>query len=114
MGSKVGFIYGMAPLQPLWVFYALRHFVSGGMCFLACVCGYLFLPELKGRSLEEVEVMFQAGLPLRKFNQYRGEDGVGAAISRLERLESDDDVLKAKARVLETERTKSDDGQGPS
>ncbi len=84
------------------------------MCFLACVCGYLFLPELKGRSLEEIEVMFQAGLPLRKFGQYRGEDGVGAAISRLERLESDDDVIKAKTRVLQTERAKSDDLQSAS
>lgn len=80
--SKVGFIYG-------------------SICFLALIWGYFFLPELKGRSLEEVEEMFAAKLALRKFRNYRGsEDGVGAAVSRLERLEGDQPSLaKIQVRV---------------
>lgn len=76
------------------------------MCFLSLICGYFFLPELKGRSLEEVDVMFQAGLPLRKFNKYRSEGGVGAAISRLERQDSEgDDVIKAKNLAMQRENS---------
>lgn len=71
------------------------------MCFLAFICGYLFIPELKGRSLEEVEVMFlESRLPLRKFGRYADEGGVGAAISKLERRDTQDpDVEKLTARV---------------
>jgi MFS transporter, SP family, sugar:H+ symporter len=75
LGSKVGFIYG-------------------SICFVALIWGYFFLPELKGRSLEELDEMFAAKLPLRKFRDYRSnEDGVGAAVSRLERLEGDDPAM---------------------
>lgn len=94
--SKVGFIYG-------------------SMCFLAFVCGYLFVPELKGRSLEEVEVMFlNKDLSLRKFGQYQtDEDGIGAAISKLERLDRDDpDVAKLAARVEQHDVAKDDARQG--
>jgi MFS transporter, SP family, sugar:H+ symporter len=75
LGSKVGFIYG-------------------SICFVALIWGYFFLPELKGRSLEELDEMFAAKLPLRKFRDYQSnEDGVGAAVSRLERLEGDDPAM---------------------
>jgi hypothetical protein len=75
LGSKVGFIYG-------------------SICFVALVWGYFFLPELKGRSLEELDEIFAAKLPLRKFRDYQSnEDGVGAAVSRLERLEGDDPAM---------------------
>lgn len=76
------------------------------MCFLALVCGYLFIPELKGRSLEEIEVMFfNSNLPLRKFGQYHSDEGgIGAAISRLERLDHDDpDIAKLAARVTHSD-----------
>ena len=70
--SKVGFIYG-------------------SICFLALVWGFFFLPELKNRSLEELEEMFAAKVPLRKFGDYQsGADGIGAAVSKLERLDEDD------------------------
>jgi hypothetical protein len=73
--SKVGFIYG-------------------SICFLALVWGYFFLPELKNRSLEELEELFAAKVPLRKFGKYEtSPDGVGAAMSRLERLDSNDPTI---------------------
>ena len=73
--SKVGFIYG-------------------SICFLALIWGYLFLPELKTRSLEELEELFAANVPLRKFGSYEASpDGVGAALSRLERLDSNDPTI---------------------
>ncbi|GKZ53135.1 hypothetical protein AnigIFM49718_005716 [Aspergillus niger] len=46
--SKVGFIYG-------------------SLAALGVVCGYFFLPELTGRSLEELEEMWQRRIPARKF-----------------------------------------------
>ena len=85
--SKVGFIYG-------------------SMCFLALIFGYFFVPELKERSLEEIEVMFlDSNLPLRKFGRYHSDEGgIGAAISKLERLDRDDpDVAKLTNRVVEDE-----------
>jgi hypothetical protein len=83
--SKVGFIYG-------------------SICFVGLAWGYFFLPELRGRSLEELEEMFAAKVPLRKFRDYQtNEDGVGAAVSRLERLEGDDpSVAKLHLRAGDT------------
>ena len=73
--SKVGFIYG-------------------SMSFLSLVFGYFFLPEVKGHSLEEIEDMFAARLPLRKFGQYESSStGMGAAITRLEQGDEPDPAL---------------------
>lgn len=33
------------------------------------VLTYFFIPELKGRTLEEVDQLFASGVPLRKFGQ---------------------------------------------
>lgn len=69
-------------------------FIYGSMCFLSLVWGYFFLPELKNRSLEELEDLFASGLPLRKFSQHvSGSEGVGAALTKLERLDSQDQSI---------------------
>ncbi|KAK2690691.1 hypothetical protein QWA68_010481 [Fusarium oxysporum] len=47
LGAKVGFIYG-------------------SFCVAMVVLAYFFIPELKGRSLEEVDQLFASGQPLRK------------------------------------------------
>lgn len=52
LGAKVGFIYGSIN----WVMVAVA---------------YLFIPEMKGRSLEEIDQLFESGAPLRKFAQVK-------------------------------------------
>ncbi|KAK7711540.1 hypothetical protein SLS63_012679 [Diaporthe eres] len=39
-------------------------------CWLAAAWVFFFLPEVKDRSLEEIDEMFEARLPARKFRQY--------------------------------------------
>ena len=48
LGGKVGFVYG-------------------SLCFGMNVAAYLVVPEMKGRSLEEIDALFAAGVPLRRF-----------------------------------------------
>ena len=78
------------------------------MCFIALIWGYFFLPELKNRSLEELEELFAAKIPIRKFGQYEtSPDGVGAAVSRLERLDSNDPTItKLHMSLDETEKVR--------
>ena len=50
--------------------------------------GWVFLPELKNRSLEEIDTMFEAKVPLRGFGRWQSRtDDVGAAISTVENME---------------------------
>ena len=42
--------------------------------------------------------MFENKVPLRKFGTYESVDGVGAAISRIERLDEDPSVTKLAHR----------------
>lgn len=46
------------------------------MSFLALIFGYFCIPELKGRSLEQVEKMFETGVPLRKIGQFQSDSSV--------------------------------------
>jgi MFS transporter, SP family, sugar:H+ symporter len=39
-------------------------------CLIAAVWVFFFLPEVKGRSLEEIDEMFEQRLPARKFRKY--------------------------------------------
>lgn len=39
-------------------------------CIIATLWVWLFLPETKGRTLEEIDEMFEARLPARKFRNY--------------------------------------------
>ncbi|KAK3714969.1 hypothetical protein LTR37_007459 [Vermiconidia calcicola] len=90
--SKVGFIYG-------------------SVCFAALVWGYLFLPEMKNRSLEELEDMFAARLPPRKFGSYEAEtNGVGAVVSNFERRESQDAIVAKLRAQAESSEIGRDDG----
>lgn len=42
-------------------------YIFGGFSVVSVVLCWLFLPELKGRSLEDIELLFESGTPLRKF-----------------------------------------------
>ncbi|PMB71827.1 High-affinity glucose transporter ght2 [Beauveria bassiana] len=48
LGGKVGFVYG-------------------SLCFAITVVSYLCMPEMKGRTLEEIDALFEAVVPLRHF-----------------------------------------------
>ncbi|KAL2691911.1 hypothetical protein Neosp_002303 [[Neocosmospora] mangrovei] len=50
LGGKVGFIYG-------------------SINFIMVVATFFFIPELKSRTLEEVDQLFASGAPLRKFSE---------------------------------------------
>ncbi|EQB57148.1 sugar transporter [Colletotrichum gloeosporioides Cg-14] len=55
LGSKVGFIFA-------------------GILVLAFVFTWFCIPECKGKSLEQIDRMFNEGVPLRKFGKYEPED----------------------------------------
>ncbi|KAI7759794.1 hypothetical protein LZL87_009117 [Fusarium oxysporum] len=64
LGAKVGFIYG-------------------SFCVAMVVLAYFFIPELKGRSLEEVDQLFASGQPLRKLGSLETRTADGAFESGL-------------------------------
>ncbi|KAF2180366.1 general substrate transporter [Zopfia rhizophila CBS 207.26] len=45
-------------------------YIWAGSNFLCVLFFYFFMPEMKGRSLEELDEIFEAGIPARKFKQY--------------------------------------------
>ncbi|KAJ5748754.1 uncharacterized protein N7511_010450 [Penicillium nucicola] len=57
--SKVGFIYG-------------------GLGFLGLVWAYFYLPDMAGRSLEELEIMWAEKIPARQFRKWKCPVHVGA------------------------------------
>ncbi|KAG0644968.1 Maltose transport MAL31 [Hyphodiscus hymeniophilus] len=48
-------------------------FFFGGLSALATVWCWFRLPETKGRTYEELDYMFEAGIPVRKFKNYKFE-----------------------------------------
>jgi SP family sugar:H+ symporter-like MFS transporter len=44
--------------------------IWGPSCFITVLWVYFYLPEIKDRTLEEVDEMFEARLPARKFRKY--------------------------------------------
>ncbi|ORY09995.1 MFS monosaccharide transporter-like protein [Clohesyomyces aquaticus] len=44
--------------------------IWGPSCLLTAIWVYFFLPEIKNRTLEEIDEMFEAKLPARKFRKY--------------------------------------------
>ncbi|QKX61315.1 uncharacterized protein TRUGW13939_08463 [Talaromyces rugulosus] len=49
-------------------------FIFGGLAILSFVFAYFCVPEMKGRSLEEINQMFQDGVPVRQFRTYNAAD----------------------------------------
>lgn len=52
LGGKVGFVYG-------------------SICVVMAILAFFFIPELKGRSLEEVDQLFASNAPLRNFGKIK-------------------------------------------
>lgn len=42
---------------------------KAGTCFLAFVWAYFRLPECKSRSYRELDILFERGIPARKFKE---------------------------------------------
>ena len=45
-------------------------YIWAGSNFCCVLFFYFFMPEMKGRSLEELDEIFEAGIPAREFKQY--------------------------------------------
>lgn len=48
----------------------IKGWIWGPSCFITVIWIYFFLPEIKNRTLEEIDEMFEAKLPARKFRKY--------------------------------------------
>lgn len=80
LGSKVGFIFG-------------------GLATASFFFAYLCVPEMKGRTLEEINWMFQDGVPIWKFGEYEApfERRTVSEIAVVE----DEDTMQGDAAHLE-------------
>ena len=52
---------------------AQTAFVFGGFAIVAVVWSYFFVPETKARTLAEIDEMYHANLPMRKWRGYKCE-----------------------------------------
>ncbi|KAK9323817.1 general substrate transporter [Lipomyces orientalis] len=68
---------GLGTLQPYfmnptkWNLKGYTGFVWGGTALLTFVWAYFRLPETKGRSYEEIDILFAKRVPARKFKTYQ-------------------------------------------
>lgn len=55
----------------------VQAFFWGSLSFLTTVWGFFRLPETKDRTFGEMDIMFQRGIPARKFASYNinADDG---------------------------------------
>lgn len=45
-------------------------YIWGGFAILSSIWAFFFMPELKGRNLEEIDQLFEANISARKFSDY--------------------------------------------
>ncbi|KAH8785131.1 general substrate transporter [Diaporthe sp. PMI_573] len=67
-------------------------------CVLGAIWVYIYLPEVKDRNLEEIDEMFLARLPAKKFRQYECT-GIGALTAENESNSSISNVTDKKDEV---------------
>jgi hypothetical protein len=63
-------------------------FIFGGLAISSFVFAYFCVPEMKGRSLEEINQMFQDGVPVRQFRTYNAADST--ALNKANRTSLDE------------------------
>ncbi len=78
LGSKVGFIFG-------------------SLAVAATLYAYFFIPECKGRTLDEIDKLFNDGVSLRKFAQT--EVVIEAETAEEEAMKKEDHALVEIERV---------------
>lgn len=59
--------YQLSSAQSGWNWGARAAFFWAGTCLLSCVWVYLRLPEPRGRTYAELDLLFEQGVPARKF-----------------------------------------------
>ena len=68
--------------------------IWGPSCFITAAWVYFYLPEIKNRTLEEIDEMFEARLPARKFRKYVCTGRVAAGPDdKIESRDSDKDEV---------------------
>jgi SP family general alpha glucoside:H+ symporter-like MFS transporter len=60
--------YFMNPLQ--WNLKGYTGFIWGSTCFLTLLWAYFRLPETKGKTFEELDMLFAQNVPAKKFATY--------------------------------------------
>jgi len=86
LGARVGFVYG-------------------GCSLLALLWAFFFLPELKGRSLEELDEMFAFNLPTRKFRGYVSI-GIGSDVTKVQNRNAGADLESVKGTLSHVAETR--------
>ncbi|SCO87801.1 probable maltose permease (MalP) [Fusarium oxysporum] len=79
-----------------WNWGAKAGFFWAGTCFLCAVWTYFRLPEPKGRTYGELDVLFERGVPARQFKT-----------TQVERLDAEFQTGKEKASAVYVERVNS-------
>lgn len=82
LGSKVGFIFG-------------------GLAIASFFFAYFCVPEMKGRTLEEINQMFQDGVPIWKFGRYEAPVETGI-VSEMAVVVEAEDISHGDAAHLES------------
>jgi SP family general alpha glucoside:H+ symporter-like MFS transporter len=69
MGIVVNIITPRMLNPTAWNWGAKSGFFFAGTCFICCVWTFFRLPEPKGRTYAELDLLFEEGWPARKFKQ---------------------------------------------
>ncbi|EMR70971.1 putative high-affinity glucose protein [Eutypa lata UCREL1] len=84
----VGFVVVVVTPYLLAEIGAGLGYIWGGFAFVVSIWAWCFMPELKGRNLEEIDPLFEANLPAWKFNKHQTE-GQGTIVAHIERCDLD-------------------------
>lgn len=57
---------------------AKTTFIFAGCAILTVVWSYFYIPETRSRTLAEIDEMYRAGIPMRKWRNYKCEAVVTA------------------------------------
>ena len=80
LGPKVGYIYGTRHPRHL------NTLISGSFCMVAVVYAWFYIPETRGRSLEELDELFEMRVPAWRFAATQ-TNGAGRRVTAIERDE---------------------------